>query len=148
MLCTECLEVILRLQAVHVLGVDVCALGTHRPEFYNGLVGEYGAIPIIVNILPKFHADRLITLITIELLALLAENGKMHRCALLLVQAGSRRALASTCTCTCTIHISKTSHACLLPLLANEQAQILNSSALQVPRRMCVTWLFFTLGMS
>ncbi len=44
-------------------------------EFYNGCVGEYGAIPIIVNLLPKFHEDRLITLIIIELLALLAENG-------------------------------------------------------------------------
>ncbi len=63
-------------------------------EFYNGLVGEYGAIPIIVNLLPKFHMDRLITLITVELLTLLAENGaRLSRLLLqplLQLQAGWR----------------------------------------------------------
>jgi hypothetical protein len=47
-------------------------------EFFNGLVGEYGAIPLIVNLIGKFHEDRLMMLIVVELLTLLAENGNLH----------------------------------------------------------------------
>ena len=48
-------------------------------EYYNGLVGEYGGIPIIVNFIDKFHEDRLMVLIVLELLGLLAENGTCRR---------------------------------------------------------------------
>lgn len=45
-------------------------------EYYNGLVGLYGGIPMVLQIITKFPNDSLLMYASVQALRIFAENGK------------------------------------------------------------------------